>query len=107
MGHLLFARRPNDFADYRNYTGVIETDQERKRRLAFLNTIVYPTILEKIKRMHIQRNDKFIKSHRMLKEDYPTGAQVMIRDEMRSSSSTPFYEGPLTIMRREGSGNYS
>jgi hypothetical protein len=42
----------------------------------------------------------------MLKEDYPTGSQVMIKDEMREDKASPRYEGPFTVLRRESSGNY-
>ena len=83
---LSYARQPNDLADYTNDEAVIESDQYRQHRLAFLNTIVYPTILEKVNKKHIQRNEKFIASHRMLKGDYPTGSQVLIRDEMRADA---------------------
>ena len=76
------------------------------QRLTFLNSIVYPTILEKVNKKHAQRNEKFISSHRMLKADYPTGSQVMIKDEMRTDKASPRYEGPFTILRRESSGNY-
>ena len=103
---LLYARQPNDLADYTNDEAVIESDQDRQHRLAFLNTIVYPTILEKVNKKQAQRNEKFIASHRMLKGDYPTGSQVMIRDEMRADAPSPRYEGPFTVMRRESSGNY-
>ena len=48
-----------------------------------------------------------MKYYRMLKSEFPKGAQVMIRDEMRTGKATARYEGPFTVVRREGSGNYS
>jgi len=93
-------------ADFRNDKAVMESDQERQQRLSFLNTIVYLTILEKVNKKHVSRNEKFIASHRMLKADYPTGSQVMIKDEMRADKASPRYEGPFTILRRESSGKY-
>ena len=78
----------------------------REKRLLFLNAIVFPEIYEKVSRKHQKRNEQFMKSHRMLKTDFPVGAQVMIRDEMRKSKDTPRYEGPFAVVRREGSGNY-
>jgi len=103
---LLFARRPNDFVDYRQTDVVAETDQEREGRLMFLNTLVYPTIMEKVKGKQAHRNEQFMKTHRILRSEYPQGAQVMIKDEMRADKATPRYEGPFVVVRREGSGNY-
>jgi hypothetical protein len=63
-------------------------------------------VFEKVGRAHSKRQLDFAKSHRMLKEDYPPGTQVMIKDEMKSAKHQPTYEGPFTVVRRKESGNY-
>ena len=34
------------------------------------------------------------------------GAMVMAKDDLRSTKSDPFYEGPFSIVRRQRGGNY-
>jgi transposase InsO family protein len=104
---LLFARRPNDLLDYRTEKDLVEeTAENRLQRLTFLNAIVFPAIYEKVNKKHIQRNESFMKHHRMLREEFPMGSVVMIKDEMRKAKTDPRYEGPFSVIRREGSGNY-
>jgi hypothetical protein len=103
---LLWARSPNDFVDYRDVDMVAETDQEREKRLLFLNSIVFPTFLEMVNRKHVERNEKFVRNHRMILLENPRGAQIMVKGEMRADKSAPRYEGPFTVIRRKGSGNY-
>lgn len=103
---LLFARQANDFQDYSQEKLVPETSESREQRLLFLNSIVFPTILEKIKGVNTKRNDTFMKSHKMLSKEFPAGSYVMIRDELRKAKSEPKYEGPFLVVRRQASGNY-
>ena len=103
---LLFGRQPNGFESYDSMDLKPETTEERDMRLLFLNSVVYPTILEKVKGTHSKRNEAFARSRRMLTKEFLPGSLVMIKDELRSSKSDPKYEGPFTIMRRKDSGNY-
>ena len=103
---LLFGRSPNNFADYRDTELTLETPEAREQRLLFLNSLVFPAILEKVGRAHAKRTEDFIRTHRMLKEDFPSGSQVMVRDEMRTQKHQPVWEGPFTVLRRKASGNY-
>jgi transposase InsO family protein len=103
---LMFARQANGFEDYRDLPLVPELDKDREQRLIFLNSIVFPAILEKVKGKHLKRNEYFMKTHRMFKSDFLTGSQVMIRDELRSGKSEARYEGPFSVIRRKASGNY-
>ena len=103
---LMFGRAPNGFQDYRDTEIQLEKESDRENRLLFLNSIVFPAVFEKVGRVHSKRQLDFAKSHRMLKEDYPPGTQVMIKDEMKSAKHQPSYEGPFTVVRRKESGNY-
>jgi transposase InsO family protein len=103
---LIFARQPNDWIDYRDVALVEEGDVKRKNRLLFLNSIVFPTVREKVKKKLAERNEYFMKKNRILRDEYPVGSQVMIKDELRSSKVEPRYEGPFTVVRRQASGNY-
>jgi hypothetical protein len=102
----MYGRAPNAFADYRDSAVAIEDPEARGNRLLFLNSIVYPAIFEKVGRVNSKRQQNFARTHRMLKEDYPAGSQVMVRDELLTASHQPRYEGPFTVMRRKESGNY-
>jgi hypothetical protein len=103
---LLFGRKPNGFANYSETELIHESDVDRNQRLIFMNSIVFPAIFEKVKGKQQKNMEYFMKSHRMLKDDYPAGSQVMVMDEMRSAKHQPRFEGPFTVMRRKPSGNY-
>jgi transposase InsO family protein len=103
---LMFGRAPNGFSDYRDTELQLEKEEDRERRLIFLNSIVFPAVFEKVGRAHSKRQEYFAKTHRMLKEDFPSGAQVMVRDELKSAKHQPTFEGPFTVLRRKMSGNY-
>jgi len=102
----LYGRAPNAFADYRDSETALEDPGARRDRLLFLNSVVFPAIFEKVGRVNTKRQENFAKTHRMLKEDYPAGSQVMVKDEMVTAKHQPRYEGPFTVMRRKESGNY-
>jgi len=103
---LMFGRVPNEFADYRDTDLQLEKEEDRKKRLIFLNSIVFPAVFEKVGRAHSKRQEYFAQTHRMLKQDFPPGAQVMVRDELKSAKHQPTFEGPFTVLRRKMSGNY-
>ena len=103
---LMFGRAPNAFSDYRDSDLQLEKEADREKRLIFLNSIVFPAVFEKVGRAHSKRQEYFAKTHRMLKEDFPPGAQVMVRDELKSAKHQPTFEGPFTVLRRKMSGNY-
>lgn len=103
---LLFARQANDFIDYRQKDLEPESSKDREQRLLFLNRIVFPTVLEKVKGTNVKRNEQFMKSHKMLTKEFPGGSYVMIRDELRKAKSEAKYEGPFLVVRRQASGNY-
>lgn len=102
----MFARQANGFLDYSGLELAAEQIEEREKRLLFLNSIVFPTILEKVKGTHDKRNERFMRSRHILSKEFQEGAYVMIRDEIRSSKSEPRYEGPFMVVRRKASGNY-
>jgi hypothetical protein len=49
---------------------------------------------------------KFIKNNFIITDQFPSGAQVMIKDELRSSKMQPRYTGPYTVKRCNQSGAY-
>jgi hypothetical protein len=103
---LLYGRAPNGFADYRDTEAALENPKQREDRLFFLNSVVFPAVFEKVGRVNSKRQKSFARTHRMLKEDYPPGSQVMVKDEMVTAKHQPRYEGPFTVLRRKESGNY-
>jgi len=103
---LLFGRAPNGFEDFRDTDNSLEKEDDRMQRLTFINSVVFPAIFEKVAKTHTKRKEYFERSHRMLKEDFPAGSQVMVLDEMRTAKHQPKYEGPFTVNRRKPSGNY-
>ena len=58
--------------------------EDLKKRLAYMTAVVYPTISEKAKNSKDREGVKFIKNNLIIKEKFPSGAQVMVKDELRS-----------------------
>ena len=103
---LMFGRQANGFEDSSKIDLTPETESELKQRLHFLTTIVFPVIHEKVKKAHMKRNEYFEKIKTIFRDDFPEGAQVMIKEELRKTKSEPAYEGPFSVVRRQKSGNY-
>ena len=103
---LLFARPVNGFQDFTECTSQLLSEEDLKKRLNYMTAVVYPTIAEKAKNSKDREGVKFIKNNLIITDQFPSGAQVMIKDELRTSKMQPRYTGPYTVKRRNQGGAY-
>ncbi|KAG1137063.1 hypothetical protein G6F37_011326 [Rhizopus arrhizus] len=105
---LMLARRPNQFKDYSDVsipTNYNETRKQFNGHITKFNNTVLPAIREKIKTSQTAAENKFNKSHRIIKE-IPSGSQVMIKNINRTAKTDPLYIGNYTIVRKNQGGIY-
>jgi transposase InsO family protein len=103
---LIYARRANDFFDFSRLDLTPEEKGDRENRLHFLNAVVFPEIKEKVKKNLKIRNERFVRTHRIHKSDYPDGAYVMVKADEKAPKYRARYDGPLMVIGREASGGY-
>ena len=103
---LVFARKANDFEDYSNVQENPLDLMHLRRRLNYMNELVYPSVVEKSAEVHRARNEYFKKRNHIIVDQFAPGAIVMVRDETRNDKNSPRYEGPFTIVRRNKGGVY-
>ncbi|RKP17247.1 hypothetical protein ROZALSC1DRAFT_992, partial [Rozella allomycis CSF55] len=81
----------------------LSTD-EVEARLNYMNSIVYPEINNISKKKLRLEGGKFIKNNRII--HFQPGAYVMVKDDLRSKKSEPYYTGPMKIIKRNTGGAY-
>lgn len=104
---LMFARPVNGLQTPTSniQSNLLDTDS-LKKRLAYMNALVYPTISQKIKGNQSLAGETFARNNVMLKSPFSPGAYVMVEDELRSSKMQPRYTGPFKVIRRNQGGAY-
>lgn len=103
---LMFARAFNDFQDYSAITIDKTSWNEITKRHEFITSILYPSIQAKSKNTKDNMAKRFNRDRKIVKNPFPVGASVMIKDVTRTSKMDPRYEGPFTVVRRNAGGAY-
>jgi hypothetical protein len=98
---ILFNRQPNELEDYSNLEPTLDmekadTDQIEKR-LAFAQQVVIPQISKIMREQQDKDHQQFEKKHRIIKDMYPIGSTVMIKNVNRSSKLEERFTGPFTV----------
>ncbi|KAJ8651867.1 hypothetical protein O0I10_012560 [Lichtheimia ornata] len=102
---LMFARRLNNFDDYRNEEQLSPmTRQELLKRIDQMNEIVFPAIRARTEAITEKQKSKFDKHHKLI--DFPTDSHVMKRVLQKKGKLYPEYEGPFTVVRKTKGGSY-
>lgn len=102
---LMFARKLNNFEDYRN--GELLSPMERHdllERIEMMNTVVFPAIKEKMEAVTMKQKGKFDKHHNIT--EFPKQSHVMKRVLQKKGKLYPEYEGPYTVVRKTKGGSY-
>jgi transposase InsO family protein len=103
---LVFARKANDFEDYSNVLENPLSLMHLRRRLNYMNELVYPSVVQKSAEVNRARNAYFKKRNHIILDQFAPGAIVMVKDETRNDKNSPRYEGPFTVVRRNQGGAY-
>lgn len=94
-----------NFEDIKECKDLLAAVQDRLSTLAYLKSVVFPAVEEKVHKYRKNRNDNFNNSNRIL-EDLPPGAKVMMVNLNRTNKLEPYYVGPYTIVRKNQGGAY-
>ena len=68
--------------------------------------VVWPAVAERSQHYSKRAYEQFIKSHRIVHEEFPPGALVMRKVVLKGSNMEPKFEGPYTVVRRNAGGAY-
>ncbi|KAG2215257.1 hypothetical protein INT45_012707 [Circinella minor] len=102
---LMFARKMNQFQDFRNEMGIEPLSMEElKKRIHKMETVVFPAINERVKAILDAQANKFNKKHMIV--DFPEHSHVMVRVVQKGSKLENEYEGPYEVVRKNRGGSY-
>jgi len=68
--------------------------------------VIWPAVAERSTHYSRAAYDQFIKSHRIVHEEFPPGSLVMRKVVVKGSNMEPKFEGPYTVVRRNAGGAY-
>ena len=98
---ILFGKAPNGFTDYSKINPTLSTEKADSKlldaRLEFAQNVVIPQIAKLIKETQDKQHERFEKTHHIVKDKYPVGTKVMIKNVNRKTKRDPRYEGPFYI----------
>lgn len=107
---VVFARLPNELADYSNLEAVLpeqEIDVKAlKQKIKLIDKILVPAIKEQIVKTKEADNAYFRKRHKILEKPFPIGSSVMIKNVEKNKKTDPNYEGPYSVYGYTKNGSY-
>jgi hypothetical protein len=104
---VMFARKLNPFADFSSTElSLAPSDEDLQKRLEYITNVVYPSVAKRSKSSSSKLRETFLKNHKILKEDFPSGSFVMMIDSERKNKLEPVYLGPFKVLRRNRGGAY-
>ena len=109
----MFNRQANDLKDYTKALSkinisddMIDTDKLKKEIERF-NNYTIPEIRNQIIKTQEKDNEQFKRKHRILKDPFPIGAKVMIKNiENKRRKTDAKYEGPFYVQGYTTNGSY-
>ncbi|KAK4517143.1 glutamate--cysteine ligase [Mucor velutinosus] len=108
---VMFARLPNELKDYSEVEISLPEQtlnaKALKDKIKRIDKILVPAIKEQIVKTQKADNAYFMKRHKILKNPFPIGASVMIKNvESKNSKTDPKYEGVFYIHGYTKNGSY-
>ncbi|SAM04403.1 hypothetical protein [Absidia glauca] len=105
----MYARKLNDFKDYRGIELPISSlkpeNDEIIQKIKDMSEIVLPGIARRIQQIREASQKKFDKTHKII--DYPVGSLVSIRKPTRTTQLEAKLTGPFKIVRKNKGGAYT
>ena len=96
---LMFARKLNDFKDYRNDAEMKPMSEDMlMKRIDEMKNTVFHANHERTKTVTKQQESRFNKTHKMV--EYKIGDFVMARDHEATGKFNPTYKGPYKIINK-------
>jgi transposase InsO family protein len=104
---LFFARSHNPWrGEAPNEPSTPITSAQLLARANVMSEVVFPAVAGRTRLYAEGVFDDFAKRHKIIKEDYPSGALVMRQIKPRSSKLLPAWEGPYVVIQRSRGGAY-
>lgn len=101
---LMFARKWNDFKDYREEpVAPPMSNKEFKERIELMSEFVFPAISERTKAVVEKQKGNFDTKHKIVQ--FPPKSHVMVKSQAKRLLD-PRYEGPYTVARETKGGSY-
>jgi hypothetical protein len=102
---LMFARKLNDFKDYRNEDKHSPMNREDLlKRIDHMSEVVFPAIEERTEAVTGKQKSRFDERHKLV--EFPTNSYVMKRVLQKKNKLHPEYEGPFIVVRKTKGGSY-
>ncbi|KAJ8651462.1 hypothetical protein O0I10_012980 [Lichtheimia ornata] len=102
---LMFARKINDFKDYRNDAEAKPMSEEMlKKRVDEMRNIVFPAIHERTKTVTKQQELQFNNTQKIM--EYEIGDFVIAREPELTGKFNPTYKGPYKIINKTQAPSY-
>lgn len=102
---LMFARKLNNFEDYRNEdTQPPMSREDLLKRIEHMSEVVFPAIEERTEAVTKKQKSRFDESHKLI--EFPSDSYVMKRVLQKKNKLHPEYEGPFTVVRKTKGGSY-
>jgi hypothetical protein len=102
---LCHGREWNEFRDYTNTELKPLTEEQLINRYDKITNIVFPAINDRTSEYNKHMKQRF-DAKKVIKEPFPEGAMVMIRENKRQGALQAKYSGPYKILRRTKGGSY-
>ena len=105
---LFFGRPFNEFTDFKDINGCLDTNvaiEQRLTKLTELRDTIWPAIAKRTTEERKKRATRFNNGAKIQTPLAP-GTKVMAVDKTRESKWDPVFEGPFTIERQTAGGSY-
>jgi putative transposase len=107
---VLFNRQPNGFNDYSNTKPILQLEEADTKKIdekfKFVNEVVIPALSKRIKDTQERDHDRFVKTHKIVIQQFPVGSKVMIKNVTRLSKLDARNLGPFYIHGITKNGSY-
>jgi len=108
---LMFNRQPNGLADYSKVEPTPSSELADQKvideRYRFVQDVLIPAISKRVEETQKADHAKFAKKHKIIKNPYPIGSKVMIKNVHRQNKLDERYEGPYLIHNVTDNGAYT
>jgi transposase InsO family protein len=107
---VLFNKQPNGFNDYSNTKPTLQLEEADTKKIdekfKFVNEVVIPALSKRIKDTQERDHDRFVKTHKIVTQQFPVGSKVMIKNVTRLSKLDARNLGPFYIHGITKNGSY-
>ena len=105
-GEAMFGRTFNGWTEYEGEKEVRMDEERVKERIRMVREVVFPAVEDRQREAAAKRAEAFSKANKVVKEPFPEGCLVNIRNVTRSRKFEEMWEGPYRVVRMNRGGAY-